>query len=488
MLLKFISLEWKAFFRSASFKINLALKILLGFIGLYFAVGFLMFGYFIVDLIKEMDLEVFSTINQYVLYYLFTDLVVRFMFQKLPVTSIRPLLALPISKRKIALYTLGKSFNSYFVWSHLFLLAPLAVRLIQEGYNMGAILLWTASIFCFITINNLLNILLQNKTSVLLVVIAFIAITVAIHYYTDWNYLAYAGAFFTLFYSIKWLFLAAIIALLGLGYLTYRIYIESLYIDSGMAIASKNKKELSWLQSLNIKDPFLQNDIRLLLRNKRSRSTLFISLFFLAYGLFFYKDVDIHDVSNSASTIIFSIIITGGFIFTFGQYVPSWDSAYYPLFMTQNVKYKAYLDSKWKILVLGGLITSVLSLLYLFIDTQLIYPLLAAIFYNIGINSQLALLTGAFIRTPIDLAQNQNIFGDKQAFNFQTLLINIPMYGLPILIYIITAMLTTPKIGFLAIGIIGLSGILMKNYIFDRITGLYKKHKYITLQSYKKTK
>src|SRR5699024_10469164 len=125
MLLKFIYLEWKAFTRSASFQVNLVLKILLGFIGLYSAITFLFLGYFIVDLIKEMNLEILSTIYRYVLYYLALDLAVRFMFQKLPVTSIRPLLSLPISKRKIALYTMGKSFNSFYVWGHLFLLIPL---------------------------------------------------------------------------------------------------------------------------------------------------------------------------------------------------------------------------------------------------------------------------------------------------------------------------------------------------------------------------
>lgn len=488
MLLKFIYLEWKAFTRSASFQVNLVLKILLGFIGLYSAITFLFLGYFIVDLIKEMNLEILSTINRYVLYYLALDLAVRFMFQKLPVTSIRPLLSLPISKRKIALYTMGKSFNSFYVWGHLFLLIPLAVRLTHEGYDPGATLLWTFSIFCFICINNLLNISLQNKNWVLIAILAFIGITASIHYFTNWDYLAYTGAFFTLFYSIHWLFALAVLAGLGLGYAVFHIYLKNLYLDAGMAITVKKKKEWKWIQQLNAKDPFLQNDIRLLIRNKRSRSTLFLSLFFLAYGLMFYKDIDISNMANSSSTLLFSLFVTGGFIFTFGQYVPSWDSAYYPLFMTQNVKYKAYLESKWKILVIGGLCTSVLSLFYLFMSTQLLYPILAAIAYNLGVNTQLALLTGAYIRTPIDLSQNKNIFGDKKAFNIQTMLISLPMFLLPILIFLITSTISTTKHGFIAVGITGIIGFALKNMFFNRITKLYKKHKHVTLQSYKKTK
>lgn len=488
MLSKFIYLEWKAFTRSASFQINLILKILLGFIGLYTAFTFILFGYFIVDLIKEMNLEIFDTINRYVLYYLVLDLAIRFMFQKLPVTSIRPLLSLPISKRKIALYTMGKSFNSFYVWGHLFLLVPLAIRLIHEGYQLSAILFWTLSIFCFIVINNLLNISLQNKNWVLILILSFITITASIHYFTNWDYLAYTGAFFALFYSIHWLFILAMLAGLGLGYAVFHIYLKNLYLDAGMAITAKNNKEWKWVQRLNAKDPFLQNDIRLLVRNKRSRSTLFLSLFFLAYGLMFYKDIDISNMANSSSTLLFSLFVTGGFIFTFGQYVPSWDSAYYPLFMTQNVKYKAYLESKWKILVIGGLCTSVLSLFYLFMTTQLLYPILAAIAYNLGVNTQLTLLTGAYIRTPIDLSQNKNIFGDKKAFNIQTMLISLPMFLLPILIFLITSMISSTKHGFIAVGITGVIGFALKNMIFDRITKLFKKHKYVTLQSYKKTK
>lgn len=488
MFLKLLSLEWKSFIRSASFKTNLVLKIFLGFIGLYFAVTFLMLGYFLVDLIQEMNLETFKTINRYVLYYLFIDLVVRFMFQKLPVTTIRPLLAQPILKRKIILYTLGKSFNSFFIWLHLFLLIPLAFRLVTEGYNATSIILWTLSIFCFLAINNLLNLLLQNKTSILVVIIGVIAATASIHYFTTWDYLAYTGAFFSSFYSFNWLFSLAALAVIGIGFFTYHVYLKNLYLDAGMAVATKDRKEWHWLQKLHAKDPFLQNDVRLLLRNKRSRSTLLLSIVFLGYGLMFFKNVDITSLSASTSSLLFSLFVSGGFIFTFGQYVPSWDSAYYPLFMTQNVKYKAYLDSKWRILVIGGLVSSALSFLYLFLDFQLLYPLLAGIAYNLGINTQLALLTGAYIRTPIDLSQNKNIFGNKQAFNLQTMLISLPMFLLPMLILFVASTLSSIKIGFIVIICVGICGFAMKNVFFNRIVKIYKKHKYITLQSYKEVK
>lgn len=487
MLLQFINLEWKAFVRSASFKTNLFLKIVMGFFGLYFAASFLMLGYFLFDLFQDQNLDPIPTINRYVLYYLFMDLGVRFLFQKLPTTHIKPLLALPIVKSKIAGYTLAKSFQSFFMWMHLFLLIPLAFRMISEGYDSSSVLLWTLSIFCFLAINNLLNLLLQNKNSVLITIAVFAGVTAVIHNFTDWDYLNYFGLFFESFYYKTWMILFPILAVLGVGYASYHIYLKNLYLDVGMAISTNTTRNWKWVEGLNTKDPFLQNDIRLILRNKRSRGTLFISLIFLAYGLLFFKDVDVLSTSSAVSSLMFSLIITGGFIFTFGQYVPSWDSSYYPLLMSQNIKYKAYLESKWRILVIGGTITGLLSLLYLFKDIQLIYPLLAAFAYNIGINTQLALLTGAYIRTPIDLSQNRNIFGDKKAFNIQSMLISLPMYLLPILIFITASSLGSPKMGYVAIIIVGILGFVFKSLFFNTIEKLYKKRKYLTLQSYKES-
>ncbi len=53
MIKQFLSLEWKAFFRSASFKMNLFFKILLGFGALWIMISFLSSGLLVYFLIKE---------------------------------------------------------------------------------------------------------------------------------------------------------------------------------------------------------------------------------------------------------------------------------------------------------------------------------------------------------------------------------------------------------------------------------------------------
>src|SRR5690606_40470832 len=91
--------------------------------------------------------------------------------------------------------------------------------------------------------------------------------------------------------------------------------------------------------------PFLKLDLKLLTRNKRTRTVLYMSLAFLLYGLFFLLNPS-GAFEGSTFVILSGIMVTGGFMLMFGQYVPSWDSSYYPLMMTQNIPYRRYLESK----------------------------------------------------------------------------------------------------------------------------------------------
>ena len=106
MVKKFLYLEWKSFLRSASFATNLALKILIGFLIIYFMIIFLALGVGAYFILKEMNLEPLATVNQFLIYYFILDLIIRLMMQKIPVLNIRPLLTLPFKKPTIVHFSL----------------------------------------------------------------------------------------------------------------------------------------------------------------------------------------------------------------------------------------------------------------------------------------------------------------------------------------------------------------------------------------------
>src|SRR6187551_2515098 len=120
MFAKFIYLEWKSFTRSASFASSLAMKILIGFLVLYFTLVFLALGVGAFYILKKMQLDPLVTINKFLIYYFLGDLIVRLLLQSIPVMNIRPLLTLTFKRPTIVHFSLGKTALSFFNVAHAF--------------------------------------------------------------------------------------------------------------------------------------------------------------------------------------------------------------------------------------------------------------------------------------------------------------------------------------------------------------------------------
>ena len=103
--------------------------------------------------------------------------------------------------------------------------------------------------------------------------------------------------------------------------------------------------------------------------------------------------------------------------------------------MSQNIQYKEYLSSKWWLMVIATVISTIIASFYLYFGWQIYMLIVVGAIFNIGVNSHLVLLAGAFVKTPIDLSQAKGAFGNKQAFNVRTMLISLPKLLLPMGLY-----------------------------------------------------
>ena len=176
MIQKFLYLEWKAFFRSASFATNLALKILMGFVAAYFILVFLALGIGVFYILKKMNLDPIATVNTFMIYYVLMDLLFRLLLQKIPVMNIRPLLIFPIKKATIVHFSLGKTALSFFNLVHGFFLIPFSIVLMIEGYDVIHVILWFTSMYSLLYINNCINIILSNKDNLFAIFLGIAAI------------------------------------------------------------------------------------------------------------------------------------------------------------------------------------------------------------------------------------------------------------------------------------------------------------------------
>jgi hypothetical protein len=129
--------------------------------------------------------------------------------------------------------------------------------------------------------------------------------------------------------------------------------------------------------------------------------------------------------------------------------------------------------------------STLIASFYLFFGWKTYVLIVVGAIYNIGVNSHLVLLGGAFVKTPIDLAAAKQAFGQKQAFNVKTLLVSLPKLAVPMILYTLGYIIFSAEIGFLFVAVAGIAGFAFRNRMFSIIERIYKTEKYKTLEAYK---
>ncbi|TRZ46011.1 DUF5687 family protein [Robertkochia solimangrovi] len=487
MLKQFIFLQWKSFVRSASFQTNLAMKIFMGFMALYFIGMFSLMGALSFKIIQDqLHQDPLRVVNKILFFYFTVDLMIRYMMQKMPVVNIKPLLYIPFSKNKIVTFSLGKTVFSFFNLIHFFFFIPFTIVLLGNGYPVWHVLAWFAMIICLIYSNNFINVFLNDVDAFFYSFLVIVIVCGVLMYLGYFDITKYTHHIFDAVYDQPLLVVIPIGFFALLYFAAFKYFKKNLYLDAGLSVKkqSVSTENLDWLNRFGSISTFLKNDIKLIKRNKRSRTSVIMSFIFLFYGLLFFTGA-IEAYEGPVWRIFAGIFVTGGFLFTFGQFVPSWDSSYYPLMMSQNILYRDYLNSKWWLVVMATVISTLLASFYLYFGWEVYSAILVGAIYNIGVNSHIVLWGGAYIKTPIDLTSNKKAFGDKQAFNVKTMVLTLPKLVLPLLLYAIGHYTVGPVLGYILVAGAGVLGFAFKEKVFNLIEGIYKSEKYKTIAAYK---
>lgn len=486
MISKFLSLEWKSFFRSANFGKGLAVKILIGFFVLYFLLAFLaigVFGYYILK--KDFpDADPLKIVNSYVLFAILGDLIFRYLMQKLPVMKIKPLLTLPIKKSSLVHYVLGKSAFSGFNILALFFYIPFSLVLIKEGYNITGVLGWLFTMFLIIQSANFLNFLINKNNIALGGIIAILIGLIAIQKFGIFDVVGYGGQMFDAIYANPIYSLIGVIVLVGLYHLNYKQLRNLVYLDEVVSrkVKEAHSADLSWADKFGDVAPFIKNDIRLIWRNKRTKTVFLMSFLFLFYGLIFFTN---DNYSQMPAMLMFAaLFITGGFTLNYGQFIPAWDSTHYKMLMSQSFRYRKFLESKWVLMVSMTAILYLLSIPYLYFGTEIFLMITAGAIFNIGFNSLFLLYAGSFNKKRIDL--NKSGFGNTQGTSITQFIIIIPLMLFPMLLFWVFNKFVGYHSGFIVVAVVGVLGLVFKNYFMNLIEKQYIKSKYVMIDAFSK--
>lgn len=488
MIKHFLNLEWKQYFRSSYWQKNILLNILLVFLALYFVAMFLLMGVAMYPLLKKFfpEQDPFIVFNGFLFYWILGDLFVRFFFQKLPVMSVKPLLTLPIKRKTVVNFVLGKSALSFFNFLPLFAIVPFGIMLISEGYETSTILIWMFLIVIITLINNFLNFIIESLSSE--TELSFLPIILLVGGLYGLNHFGIISFTELVSSAIQGVVASPIMILIPMAILflvyvyNFKILKEKLFLDSSLKAKTQEASttNLDWTKKFGDIAPFMQLDLKLITRNKRAKSSLWMLALGLLYGLFFYPQPMYLEMEFMF--VFIGIFVTGIFLINFGQFIPAWDSSYYKLLMSQNIKYEKYLKSKFTLMIMSVIIMFVLSIPYVYFGWKILIAHFAAAIYNIGINSHVIMLGGSYNRKKIDLDK-------RAAFNYQGTgavqwLIGIPLMIVPMALFGALNFFINFETGIAVILLLGLAGIMFHQKIMKFITKKYLDSKYKMIDAF----
>ncbi|MEZ4792916.1 MAG: DUF5687 family protein [Gelidibacter sp.] len=486
MIKHFLSLEWKQFFRASYFQKGLAIKILLALAALYFGGSAIMLGAGMFFILKEAapNSDPIRMVNNFIILWFLFDMVLRFFMQQLPVMNVKPLMVVPIKRNTIIHYLLGKTTFSFFNFIPIFIFLPFSVVLLLKGYPVLNVLCWFLSIV-FLTLSvNYINFLINKNNAVFYGLVAAIAILIGIVYYQVYDIFTPIGRAFNALYDHPYLISVPILLVVTMYAINFKYIRKGFYLDD--TVTKKAQKvtatDLTWMNRFGTLSVFLKNDVKMILRNARPKQVLMMSFLFLFYGIIFYTQEVYQQMP--AFLAFASMFVTGGFLMTFGQHVPSWDSEYYKLLMSQNIPYRKYLESKWYLMVVGVAISFVLSTPYLYFGWKIYSMIAAGAVFNVGLNSFITLFGGALNRVPIELNVKAKAFSNTNGFNPTQMLIALPKLLLPMLLFYIPYKLINFETGIIVLALCGVLGIVFKNFFLSKIESVYQKGKYKTVAAF----
>lgn len=487
MIKRFLSLEWKQFTRASYFQKGLAIKILLIFAALYFGGAAIFLGIGLFFILKEAlpDVNPIISVNNFLIYWFLFEIIIRYFMQQLPVMNVKPLMTIPIKRETVIHYLLGKTSLSFFNFLSLFLFLPFSIVLLFNGYAVLNVLCWFFSIV-FLTLSiNYLNFLINKSNTVFYIVAPALLALIGLEYYGVFAISKPVGLAFNTLYDNPFLVVVPMLIMACLYYLNFKYIKKGFYLDDAISkkIKAVNATDLSWMDRFGKVAPFLKNDIKMISRNARPKQVVMMSFFFLFYGLFFFTQ-SVYIEKTPYILAFAAIFITGGFLLSFGQLVPSWDSEYYKMLMSQNIPYREYLESKWYLMVAAVIIAFILSTPYIYFGWDIYLMIASGALFNIGLNTFITLFGGALNRVPIELNVKAKAFSNTQGFNPTQMLIALPKMLLPILIFFIPYQLISFNAGLITLALTGASGILFKNFFLNKIEQVYQKGKYKTIAAF----
>ncbi len=492
LILQLIKQEWQKSFRAQGFYKNLAVNIMLGFFALYLAVVLLFLGFSLNEILEKASniLNPLELFNGAMLYIILLGLTIRFFMQQLNTFNLPPYQVLPIKRSALINFLLLKSLASPINYFLLLVVIPFSIKSVIGYYSGQVAFRFVVSFIFVVWFDSQMAAFLKRKYGSglwsFIAVLSLLAGIAALEYFNV----------FSLFTISKFVFNFVILKPFGLifplaaafgAYLLNRWFFSQNYYPEKFNQKIKSNKtsvtDITFLNRFGIIGELITLEIKLILRHKRTKSILYMSGFFLFYGLIFYTN---NHYANSNGMLFFvAMFITGLLMLMFGQWVISWDSNHFDSLMTRNIPIRTYLNANYYLMIGLNVICFVLTTPYFYFGMKIVYMHLAAFIFNIGVNVYLLLFLAMFNTKRVDLSKSSAM--NYQGTTYKSFLIILPIMFLPMAIVGALTMLVSITAALWTLTTLGILGIIFRSQLITICVNQFNRRKYVLAEGFRES-
>jgi hypothetical protein len=492
MISTFFSHELKAFWRSKNTGKNIAVRIFMALLILYLLLCVTFAGWAL-DLILKKAFPHDSLIVSFcgvILMYFFIELFSRLQLQELPTLRVQPYLQLPIKRNTIIGYlALTAMFTVFNLWP-IVLFFPFIFKVILHDAGAVTALAFVVSILGISILNNYLALYIKRKANLngwIFLIVAAVMILIGLCDFM-WHLFSIQNISYLFFgHLITKPILALAPALLGAGmfYLNFIYLKQNLYLEELSTKKDKYKSSTEYpiLSQFGATGDLVANEVKLILRNKRPRSALTMSLFFLFYGLMFYANPSLKNSSGDALKVFAGMFMTGFFIISYGQFMFSWQASHFDGLMVSKVSFINFLKGKYLMFTAASTVAFILTTPYAYFGWRVLLVHFVMYLWNLGITTNIVLYFANRNAKRIDLSKGASF--NWEGVGATQFLLSFLLFLPPLIIYLPLKILGYPNIALLLTALVGIAGILTRGFFIKFLEADFYKRKFTILEGFR---
>lgn len=429
-------------------------------------------------------------LNANLLNFFVIEFMYRFFLQKVPAFELAGFLHLPVKRSTIVNFLLIRSIFTPFSFIVLILFLPFSLTELIPDYGAVGAYSW---LFTLVFISWILHwLVLWFKTRYgdslisVLVIFAFGVLNAILEHYHWTSPAQFIKPFFDQALISPWVPLLVISSSLFFYYSVFSFYLKNAYLE---VLSSKSRStyvngSIEFLSRFGLIGEMADAEWKLILRHKKSRSYLFISVLFLFYGVIFYGDGAFGDQGEAQFMSVFlGIFITGVFIIQYGQLFLSWNSNTFDFYMSRPHGLSTLIRGKYLLFVLISFACFLLTVPYVFYGIDVLIAHTAMFLFNIGVTIHLVVNLALWKPKPMDL--DKGSFFNYEGIGLAQYLMFVPLLVVPYAIYLPLYFLSGHNMGLAALAGMGIVGIIFNEKITQFAINRLKRDKYFISSSFR---